>query len=141
MSRLTVMLLGAAALAGCATTTHREQVRSDERDLQKQRQEVDAAMRSGTRKDVRDAQKDVRQAEKELDENRAKLYSQGTDRMADGAAFQVGQRAGDNLYALPDQHRAHYPDGQTIYYRTDGRMIYRIRAADRIITGVSLITP
>lgn len=140
MSRLTVLLLGTAALAGCATT-HRQEVRDDERNLQKQRQEVDAAMRSGTRKDVRDAQKDVRQAEKKLSENRAKLYSQGTDGMADGAAYQVGQRAGDNLYPLPNQYRAQYRDGNTSYYRTDGRLIYRIRTADQVITGVSLITP
>ncbi len=140
MSKLTVLVLGAAALAGCATT-QREEVRNDERNLQKQRQEVDVAMRTGTKNEVREEQNDVRKAEKELKEGRAKLYSQGTDGRTDGTAYQVGQRAGDNLSLLPDQYRAQYPDGRTSYYRTDGRLIYRIRTADQTITGVSLITP
>ncbi|MFA7585649.1 MAG: hypothetical protein WCY11_05560 [Novosphingobium sp.] len=139
MSRLTAMLLGAAALAGCAST-QREEVRSGERNVQKQRQELDAAMRTGTKNEVREETKDLRQAEKELKEDRAKLYTQGTNG-SEGTAYQVGQRAGNNLYLLPDRLRAQYPDGSTSYYRTDGRVIYRIRTADQIITGVSLVTP
>ncbi len=139
MYKLSVIAFGAAALAGCSTT-QREEVRDDRRNIQAQQQELGEAMRTGTRNEVREEQKDVRKAKRELREDQAELYSQGTPGAQPGA-LQVGQRAGENLSLLPEKYRGQYPDGSTSYYRTDGAMIYRIRTADNTVTGVSLMTP
>ncbi len=140
MSKLSVIVLGGAALAGCSTT-QREEIRSDQRNIQTQQQEVEAAMRTGTTNEVREEQQDVREAKRELKEDQAKLYSQGTPAASNGAGLQVGQSAGENLSLLPEKYRGQYPDGGASHYRTDGTMIYRIRTADNTITGVSLMTP
>jgi hypothetical protein len=40
--------------------------------------------------------------------------------------LRVGQRAPDNLSAVPYEYRDQFRDGNGIYYRTDGRSIYQI---------------
>ena len=42
--------------------------------------------------------------------------------------LRVGQRATGNLYGLPYEYRNRFRDGNGVYYRTDGRMIYQIDA-------------
>ena len=42
--------------------------------------------------------------------------------------LRVGQRASGNLYGLPYEYRNRFRDGNGVYYRTDGRMIYQIDA-------------
>ena len=140
MSKLSVIAIGAAALAGCSTT-QREEVRDDQRNIQAEQREVDEAMRTGSKNDVREEQQDVREAKRELSEDQAKLYSQVTPGAQPGVALQVGQHAGENLSLLPEKYRGQYHDGSTSYYRTDGAMIYRIRTSDNTVTGVSLMTP
>ena len=50
--------------------------------------------------------------------------------------IQVGQRAPSSLYAVPYQHQAHYRDGNGIYYRSDGRMIYQIDARTQTVVRI-----
>jgi len=126
------------ALTGCSTT-QREEVRRDQRDLQHQRRDVEEAMRNGTKNEVREEQADVREAEKELRKDRKALYTAGTGN--GGATLQVGQRANDSLDPVPERYRAQYVDGQGSYYRTDGTMIYKIASADQIVTDVYRMTP
>jgi hypothetical protein len=140
MTKLALIVIGAAALTGCSTT-QREEVRSDQRNILTQQQEVDAAMRTGTKNEVREEQHDLREAKRELKEDQAKLYTQSATVAPTSAGLQVGQQANANLSPLPEQYRKQYPDGATSYYRTDGAMIYRIGTADNTITGVSTMTP
>jgi hypothetical protein len=42
--------------------------------------------------------------------------------------LRVGSRAMGNLYAVPSQYRYQFRDGNGVYYRSDGRAIYRIDA-------------
>lgn len=140
MSKLALMVLSAAALTGCSTT-QREEVRSDQRNILTQEQDVNAAMRTGTKNEVREEQHDLQEAKMELKEDQAKLYNESATVAPTMAGLQVGQHANANLSLLPEQYRKQYPDGATSYYRTDGAMIYRIRTADNTITGVSMMTP
>jgi len=126
------------ALTGCSTT-QREEVHRDQRDLHEQRRDVEAAMRDGTKNEVREEQADVRKAEKELRKDRKALYTAGAGN--GGGALQVGQRASDGLDPVPERYRAQYVDGQGSYYRSDGTMIYKIASADQIVTEVYRMTP
>lgn len=48
----------------------------------------------------------------------------------------VGQRAPSNLYSLPYQYQSQFREGNGIYYRTDGRMIYQIDARNNTVVRV-----
>ncbi|TMJ13035.1 MAG: hypothetical protein E6G94_12550 [Alphaproteobacteria bacterium] len=50
--------------------------------------------------------------------------------------LRVGQRATSNLYSLPYQYQSQYREGNGIYYRTDGRMIYQIDARNNTVVRV-----
>jgi len=47
---------------------------------------------------------------------------------SDCASLRVGARASGNLYSVPSQYRSQYRDGNGVYYRSDGRVIYQIDA-------------
>lgn len=137
MIKLSILAISAAAaLAGCSTT-QREEVRRDQRDLEEQHRDVAAAMRDGTANEVREEQADVRKAEKELSHDRSELYSAGSE----AAALRVGDHVNGSLSALPEKLSGRYVDGVDSYYRSDGRMIYRIGTTDRTVTAVYPITP
>lgn len=44
----------------------------------------------------------------------------------DDCGLRVGQRASNNLYAVPYQYRNQFRDGNGVYYRSDGQQIYQI---------------
>jgi hypothetical protein len=50
--------------------------------------------------------------------------------------LRVGQRATGNLGAVPYEHRRRFPDGNGVYYRSDGRSIYRIDARTHTVLRV-----
>ncbi|HEX2762689.1 MAG TPA: hypothetical protein VHM92_02425 [Allosphingosinicella sp.] len=53
--------------------------------------------------------------------------------------LRVGARASANLRTLPSEYRYRYPDGNGVYYRTDGRVIYQIDArTDTVIRIYSM---
>ncbi len=138
MFKLSIMAITAAAtLAGCSTT-QREEVRNDQRNLEEQRRDVASAMRDGTANEVREEQADVLKAEKKLSEARSELYAPG----AEAAALNVGDRDSGNLSALPDENqRGNTRTMLDSYYRSDGRRIYRIGKTDRIVTATYPIVP
>lgn len=45
----------------------------------------------------------------------------------------VGQRVTGGLYAVPYQYQNRYRDGNGVYYRSDGRMIYAIDARTHVV--------
>ena len=53
-----------------------------------------------------------------------------------GACLRVGERATTGLGGIPYDYRDRYRDGAGIYYRSDGRAIYRIDARTNIVLGV-----
>ena len=58
------------------------------------------------------------------------------DTVLGGGALQVGQRVPANLYGVPYQHQNHYRDGNGIYYRSDGRMIYAVDVRTHTVVRV-----
>jgi hypothetical protein len=137
MIKTYILALGAAVtVAGCATTK-REEVRNDQRNLEKQHREVASAMRDGSADQVRDEQADVVKAETKLSEHRSELYAPGRE----AAALHLGDRDTGALSALPAGMSGRYADDADTYYRSDGRMIYRIAKSDQTITGIYPITP
>lgn len=50
--------------------------------------------------------------------------------------LRVGQRAPGNLYGVPSQYRGQYRDGNSAYYRSDGRNIYQIDARSQTVVRV-----
>jgi hypothetical protein len=53
-----------------------------------------------------------------------------------GGGLQVGQRAPNNLYAVPYQYQGQYRDGNGVYYRSDGRRIYQIDARSQTVVRI-----
>lgn len=58
------------------------------------------------------------------------------DTVLGGGGLQVGQRVPANLYGVPNQHQNHYRDGNGIYYRSDGRMIYAVDVRTHTVVRV-----
>lgn len=54
----------------------------------------------------------------------------------DTCGLRVGQRATGDLYGVPYEYRNQYRDGNGIYYRSDGRMIYQIDARTNTVLRV-----
>lgn len=132
-----ILLLGgltAISLSACATTK-REEVRNDMKQLEEKQQDLVAAERDGSVKDVSDARKDVREASRNLRNNQRELYRPGAEGVAI-VALVTGQSDPGNLSPVPQEFRSRYPDGEGSYYRFDGQNIYRINSSDRIVTGV-----
>lgn len=50
--------------------------------------------------------------------------------------LRVGARATSNLRTLPSEYRYRYPDGNGVYYRTDGQAIYQIDARTSTVIRV-----
>ncbi len=137
MKIMRILLLGglaAISLSACATTK-REEVRNDIKQLEEKQQDLVAAERDGSVKDVRDARKDVREASRDLRNNQRELYRPGAEGVAI-VALVTGQSDPGNLSPVPQEYRSQYPDGEGSYYRFDGQNIYRINSSDRIVTGV-----
>lgn len=53
--------------------------------------------------------------------------------------LQPGQRATGNLYGVPVDLRDEYRDGNGVYYRSDGRVVYQIDARTNIVRRVDPI--
>jgi hypothetical protein len=58
------------------------------------------------------------------------------DNLVGGGCLRVGQRANANLGGVPYEYRGQYRDGGGVYYRSDGRAIYRIDARTSTVLGV-----
>lgn len=58
------------------------------------------------------------------------------DTMLGNGCLRVGQRATGSLSALPYEYRNRYRDGSGVYYRSDGRAIYRIDARTNTVLDV-----
>jgi hypothetical protein len=58
------------------------------------------------------------------------------DNVLGGGCLRVGQRATADLGGVPYEYRGQYRDGGGVYYRSDGRAIYRIDARTNAIVGV-----
>lgn len=58
------------------------------------------------------------------------------DSFVGGGCLRVGQQASANLGGVPYEYRGQYRDGGGVYYRSDGRAIYRIDARTGTIIGV-----
>ena len=136
-----LLLCGIAAisLSACASTK-REEVRSGIKNLEEKREDLQAAERDGSVKDVREAREDVRDARRDLRNDQKELYRPGAEGIAT-AALEPGQSDTGQLYSIPQEYRSQYRDGDGSYYRFDGLRIYRINASDRVVTGVYVITP
>jgi hypothetical protein len=50
--------------------------------------------------------------------------------------LRVGARASANLRTLPSEYRYRYPDGNGVYYRTDGQAIYQIDARSNTVVRI-----
>ena len=123
-----------ASMSACATTKGQE-VRNDYMNVEKQRTELSAAERDGSIKDVRAEHKDLRKAQRELRKDQKQLYRPGLDASpADG--LQVGQVEPGGLQPVPVAYQSQYQDSDGSYYRSDGRRIYQIKAADRTVLRV-----
>jgi hypothetical protein len=53
-----------------------------------------------------------------------------------GTELRVGQRVSGNLYGVPSEYRRQFPDGNGVYYRSDGRVIYQIDARTDVVLRV-----
>lgn len=53
-----------------------------------------------------------------------------------GGGLRVGQQAPSNLYGVPERYRDQYRDGNSAYYRSDGRSIYEIDARNRTVVRI-----
>lgn len=132
-----IIVLGLATtiiVSGCSTT-QREEVRADQRNIEKQEKQFAAAKRDGTVNEVREELKDLRDARHELRKDQKELYRPG----ADGSpvnGLQVGQRESGELFAVPLEYQHQYRDGDGSYYRFDGRRIYQFSFSDRTVTKV-----
>lgn len=133
MRNISMTVLAAVTLSACATTK-REEVRNDIRSLEQRGDELQSAERDGSVKDVQKARKNLRHADRDLRIHQSELYRPGVEGTA--IVMKVGQSDPGNLRSVPDEYRARYIDNELSYYRYDGGQIYRIRAADRIITDV-----
>ena len=58
------------------------------------------------------------------------------DTFLGGSTLRVGDRAPDNLGAVPYQYQNQYRDGNGVYFRSDGRAIYEIDVRTRQIIRV-----
>jgi hypothetical protein len=58
------------------------------------------------------------------------------DNIVGGGCLRVGQRATADLGGVPYEYRGQYRDGGGVYYRSDGRAIYRIDTRTNTIVGV-----
>lgn len=134
MRNIIMIGLAALSLSACATTK-REQVRNDIKSLEQRRDDLQSAERDGSIKDVQKARKNVRHADRDLRTHQRELYRPGVEGNAI-VSMKVGQSDPGNLRSLPDEYRLQYPDDGLSYYRYDGGQIYRLRAADRVITDV-----
>lgn len=132
----TIVMIGLAAisLSACATTK-REEVRNDIKALEQRRDDLQSAERDGSIRDVQEARENVRHAEGDLRTHQSELYRPGAEDIAI-VSMKVGQSDPGNLRSLPDAYRLQYPDDALSYYRYDGSQIYRVRAADQVITDV-----
>jgi hypothetical protein len=52
------------------------------------------------------------------------------------SCLRVGERVSGNLGSVPYQYRDRYRDGGGVYYRSDGRSIYRIDARTSTILDI-----
>ena len=64
------------------------------------------------------------------------VVGQLIDRVTGTGALRVGQRASNNLGAVPYAYRNEFRDGPNSYYRSDGRNIYQINARTQTVTRV-----
>jgi hypothetical protein len=129
-----ILSLAAISIAACSTT-QREEVRADVKNVDKQQRELEAAKQNGTMNEVREESKDLRQAQQELREDQRQLYRPG----ADGSSVEglrLGQQESGELGAVPAEYRGQYSDGDGSYYRSDGLRIYKFSAASRTVIGV-----
>lgn len=134
MRNFVIFGIAAISLSACATTK-REEVRSDIKNLEEKREDLQAAERDGSIKDVRQAREDVQDASRALRNNQKELYRPGAEGIAI-VALEPGQSDTGNLYPVPQEYQSRYRDGEGSYYRFDGLRIYRINSSDRIVTGV-----
>jgi hypothetical protein len=51
-------------------------------------------------------------------------------------SLRVGQRVSGSLYGVPYQLRDRYRDGNGVYYRSDGRAVYRIDARTNTVLAI-----
>jgi len=134
MRKIIVLALASIIVSGCSTT-QREEVRADQRNIEKQEKQLAAAKRDGTINEVREEGKDLRDARRELRSDQKDLYRPGADGSpVDG--LQVGQRESGELLAVPSAYQNQYRDGEGSYYRFDGQRIYQFSYRDRTVTRV-----
>lgn len=130
------LLCGVAAvcLSACATTK-REEVRSGINNLEEKREDLRAAERDGSIKDVNEAREDVREAGRDLRNDQKELYRPGAEGVA-VVALKQGDFDTGSLRSIPQEYVSQYRDGEHSYYRFDGRWIYRLNTSDRRVTAV-----
>jgi hypothetical protein len=134
MRNIIILGLASITLSACSTT-QREEVRADQRNIEKQEKQLAAAKRDGTINEVREERKDLRDARRELRKDQKELYRPGPDGSpADG--LQVGQRESGELLAVPSEYQDQYRDGDGSYYRFDGQRIYQFSFNDRTVTRI-----
>lgn len=124
MRKFTTMLLAAAAMAAPLATApvsaQSRDVRQAERQLERERQDLRDAYRTGDRRDVRQEQRDYREAQRDLQRERTQ----------DGRDWQRGNRYDWNR---PGPGGRYYADR---YYRDGGRyQERRLGRNDRIYRG------
>ncbi|HET9640513.1 MAG TPA: hypothetical protein VFP12_15040 [Allosphingosinicella sp.] len=64
------------------------------------------------------------------------VVGQIIDRVTGDGGLRVGQRASADLGGVPYAYRSQYRDGDSVYYRSDGRNIYQIDARTQTVVRI-----
>ncbi|MET1111406.1 MAG: hypothetical protein ABWX67_07775, partial [Allosphingosinicella sp.] len=64
------------------------------------------------------------------------IVGQVIDRVTGTGGLRVGQRVSADLGGVPYAYRSQYRDGDSVYYRSDGRNIYQIDARTQTVVRI-----